>query len=89
MPDFGFGLLQSISLSIFPLMATGLVMFVGFLIWHFYYHFCTKHTQVNITPKEIRVNEIQWNLPIATPLNLRHSRLVPIFCYLSVLKTFR
>ena len=35
MPDFGFGLLQLLSLSIFPLMAIGLVMFVGYLIWHF------------------------------------------------------
>ena len=35
MPDFGFGLLQLLSLSIFPLMAIGLVIFVGYLIWHF------------------------------------------------------
>ena len=35
MPDFGFGLLQLISLSIFPSMAIGLVMFVAYLIWQF------------------------------------------------------
>ena len=34
-PDFVFGPLQLISLSIFPLMAIGLVMFVGSFIWHF------------------------------------------------------
>ena len=34
MPDFGFGLLQLLSLSIFPSMAIGL-MFVGYLIWQF------------------------------------------------------
>ena len=36
MPGFGFGLLQLIPLSIFPLMTIGLVMFVGFSIWNFF-----------------------------------------------------
>ena len=33
MPDFRFGLLQLISLLIFPSMTVGLVVLVGFIIW--------------------------------------------------------
>ena len=43
MPDFGFGLLQfKITLSIFPVMTIGLVMF--FFVFLFFYCFCTKNS---------------------------------------------
>ena len=52
MPDFGFGLLQLIPRSIFPLMTIDLVMFVGFSIWDFF----TASVRKTRLPQYIRID---------------------------------